>query len=253
MPVITFITDFGIRDFEAAMLKGLMLQTIPGVQFVDITHGVTPFQSIEAAFMLRNAFPYFPKGTIHFIGVNIFGSLTSKLVVLQHQEQFFIGVDDGLFSLAFGTLPTAYEICTPVLKANFRQQIVEAAASIATKGNIDTNRYKEVKLVEKRLPSPMLRDDQLFGQVIYLDGFRNAVTNISRQIFDQAVKGRPFRLFYKGLFDITSISEHYYDGPIGTPLCLFNSHGLLEIAARNYQVGDVYAFKNDENILIQIE
>ncbi|WP_313672874.1 SAM-dependent chlorinase/fluorinase, partial [Sphingobacterium multivorum] len=70
MAVITLTTDLGHKDFYQAALKGSLLSQLSGANIVDITHEIPAFNIPRAAFVLGNAYHYFPKGTVHIIGIN---------------------------------------------------------------------------------------------------------------------------------------------------------------------------------------
>ena len=66
MPIITLTTDLGLIDHYVSTVKAIMRQ-LPDVKIVDITHQVPPFDLRHAAFVLRNSYNEFPKGSIHII------------------------------------------------------------------------------------------------------------------------------------------------------------------------------------------
>ncbi|MDB4303479.1 SAM-dependent chlorinase/fluorinase, partial [Desulfosarcina sp.] len=70
MPIITLTSDWGQKDAYAGAVKGAILSKMPEVTIVDISHQVPPYEIEQAAYILKNAYPNFPKGTIHIIGIN---------------------------------------------------------------------------------------------------------------------------------------------------------------------------------------
>ena len=68
--IITLLTDFGTRDYFVGCMKGVILNIHPPVRLVDISHEVEPQNILEAAFLLKSAYRYFPKGTIHVVVVD---------------------------------------------------------------------------------------------------------------------------------------------------------------------------------------
>ena len=71
MPIITLTTDLGIKDFYLAAVKGFILSNLPETKIVDITHQIPSFHITQAAFILGNAYHYFPEGTVHLVSVEI--------------------------------------------------------------------------------------------------------------------------------------------------------------------------------------
>ena len=88
----------------------------------------------------------------------------------------------------------------------------------------------DVSIVEKNHLQPMLSDNWIEGQIIFIDNFENIIVNITREQFEQQRKSRNFRIVFKRDEVIDRISETYADVPEGEKLALFNAAGYLEIA-----------------------
>ena len=111
MAIITLTTDMGLRDHYVAAVKGAILTQFPTAIIVDISHQVAPFDNMHTAFVLRNAYPEFPRGTIHIIGVNSEADGHTPHLVVRHDGHYFIGADNGVFSLLFDGKPhEAFEL-----------------------------------------------------------------------------------------------------------------------------------------------
>src|SRR5690606_38659343 len=112
MGVITLTTDLGHRDFYQAALKGSIISQLPDVRLVDITHEIPSFDIQRAAVVLRNAFRYFPKGTVHIIGIDTVFQEDSHYAMMKFDDHFFVGADNGIFSIILGENdpPELYEI-----------------------------------------------------------------------------------------------------------------------------------------------
>src|SRR6201994_1056138 len=101
MAIITLTTDLGDKDIYQAALKGSILKLIPGVTIVDITHSVAAFNVQQAAFILKNSFHYFPDNTVHLIGIDTVYNVDTKYLAIRYKNHFFVGADNGIFSLMF--------------------------------------------------------------------------------------------------------------------------------------------------------
>ena len=77
---------------------------------------------------------------------------------------------------------------------------------------------------------PMLGNNWIEGQIIFIDNFENVIVNISKEEFEEQRKGRSFKIVFKRDEVIDKISETYADVSEGEKLALFNSAGYLEIA-----------------------
>ena len=98
-PILTLTTDFGTRDAYVAAMKGVILRRCPDVRLVDVTHEVAPQEVLEAAFVLREAAPYYPAGTVHLAVVDPGVGTARRAVALRHGGHLFVGPDNGLFAL----------------------------------------------------------------------------------------------------------------------------------------------------------
>ena len=105
MGVITLISDWGSNDYYTAAVKGMIYKYYPEAQIVDITHEISPFDVDEAAYVIRNAYKSFPDNTVHIIGINTEESLNHPHSVVYYNKQYFIGSDNGVFSLIFDNEP----------------------------------------------------------------------------------------------------------------------------------------------------
>jgi len=232
MPVITLITDWNHGDHYLGALKGKILGLMPEANVVDISHQVPAFGYIRAAFILRNSYPNFPKGTIHILGINSEARPETPHLIVFHEGHFFIGADNGIFGLLFNNYPVK-AIRLKFVNTTFPEYDVfaETAISIAKGENIDKLGTPYEKLF---LPAPLLAtidNSVINGSVIYIDSYYNAITNITKEIFDKIGYHRRFEILVQSNFyKIIKINKHYHETPNGELLALFNSLGMLEIA-----------------------
>src|SRR3954463_14304220 len=104
MAILTLTSDWGLRDHYLASFKGLLLSQIPGIIVIDISHEIEHYNTIQAAFIVQNAFDKFPSGSIHLLGITNSENCTADkpFVVIRYKEHYFIGEDNGIFSLIVG-------------------------------------------------------------------------------------------------------------------------------------------------------
>ena len=131
MQIITLTSDFGYRDHSVATLKGKLLSTDLGLNLVDITHDIAPYDIEEAAYIFRAAYASFPKATIHIISVFEFYNGHNRLIFFNKDGHWFIGPDNGLFSLVFpeppkGVYSLQLDIDEPFPIQNTFSRILEA-------------------------------------------------------------------------------------------------------------------------------
>lgn len=235
MAIITLTTDLGPKDFYQAALKGSILTKLPTVNIVDITHEVPSFNISYAAFVLKNAYTYFPKDTVHLIGIDSVFSETTKNIALRYKDQFFVGADNGIFSLLMDEKPDE------IVELNIMQDLkylhfplvdifVKAATTLASGGKLSDVGIGIDDIEHRTLLNPVIERNLIKGSVIYIDTFSNVITNITKDLFTKIQKNRDFSLFFRKNETINQLSWHYNEVPEGEKLCLFGISNHLEIA-----------------------
>ena len=84
MTVVTLTTDFGMQGYYLAALKGTLLKEDPSLQIIDISHRVKPYDIVQGAYVLKNAYHHFPQGTVHLIGID---NLSARLSLIAFKTQ----------------------------------------------------------------------------------------------------------------------------------------------------------------------
>lgn len=232
-PIITLTTDFGLKDHFAASLKGALYSSIPGATLVDVTHLVPPFDLQQAAFTLGHSWQKFPQGTIHIVCVGPSPSLRFNHVAFRMGGHFFIGSNNGLFSLMSDMRP---DLVVEICKAGYEISSFPAldiyvpfAAAIASGLELSTLGDPLTGVAELIRPRHFPEEDVIKGNVVHIDSFGNLVTDIRKSEFERIGRDRPFSIVLIG-DEITSISLRYSDVDEGDKLALFNSDEVLEIA-----------------------
>ena len=234
MAIITLTSDWGSSDYYAAAVKGVILSQVPDVTIVDITHSIQPFDLGGAAFALKNCYQSFPVGTIHIIAVETVESDKKPHAVVKAHGQYFIGTDNGVFSQIFNEFEEACTIDVPQDTDSFnfceRDRFAKVAVMLA-QGAPLFEIGKPYQSINGTEVCAVVRDDAIEGTVIHIDSYENLITNIRREDFEQARRGRPFTIMVKGrLYTINKISDSYIDVPNGDLVAIFGTHGYLEIA-----------------------
>jgi len=236
MRILTLTTDLGTRDYYSAAVKAAALTQIPGVQIVDITHLIPSFNISEAAFILRNVWADFPEGTIHLIGVDTRWSKSTPFAVVKKNGHYFIGADNGVFSLLFDEEDGAEVYSLSLLGDEvpaFPTKTIFIPAAAAIAGGKPLADIGEQMTGYKVRPAvhPVVEYDNIRGSVIYVDGYGNVITNITRRLFEKHIGSRPFNIVLRrGDRDLRSISRTYDEVQEGEKVAIFSSGGHLEIA-----------------------
>ena len=247
MNFITLTTDFGFKDFSVAITKANIYSNISNAIIVDISHQISPFNNTQAAYILKNSYKSFPKGTIHIIGIESELTPENSHLAMYFDEHYFIGANNGIFSLITEDL-----IPDKIVEINIHQNIisnfpvldvfVKVAKHLSSKGSLDVigKEIKKIKQLTEIKPVINQKKDQILGSVIYIDNYGNVITNITKKIFNEIGKSRSFtiearRVKFKKIFssysqaiDFSIKKEKREED--GKKLALFNSVGHLELA-----------------------
>ena len=252
MSVVTLTTDFGSTDYYVGVLKGAMLCQNSTINLVDISHNIKNYDIVQASYVIKNTYQSFPKGTIHLVSVNNFYSKNKRFIAIKQDGNYFIGPDNGVFSLIFEEMPKQVYELDYEEKGTFPLKNVYANAV----GHIVNDMpFHEIgmpvkKIVQRITLQPVISKSQIRGSIIHIDNYENAIVNISKDLFKRVQQKRNFSLYFKRYNPITELSEQYYDVPVGEVLCLFNSAGYLEIAVHMGRAASLLGLKIDDTVQI---
>ena len=240
-------------------MKGVILGIHPEVRLVDISHAIAPQDVMEAAFVLRDAADYYPSGTVHLAVVDPGVGTRRRAVALRCEGHYFVGPDNGLFSLLLGER-TPDEIVvldrsefwrTAEVSDSFHGRDIFAPVA----GHISNGRpLSEMgssigSLAPMYWALPIVDDQGVQGWVVHVDHFGNCITNVSRQILEERRSGRPVKCFV-GNAILQGISRTYGDLESGEPLMHFNSGDMLEIAVNSGNAAELLGIRKGASVNI---
>src|SRR5881296_1635892 len=101
-PILTLTTDFGLGDHFVGTMKGVILGICPQAQIVDISHGITPFEIGEGAYLIAQAYRYFPKKTVHVVVVDPGVGTARRPILMEAAGQYFVAPDNGVLAMIYG-------------------------------------------------------------------------------------------------------------------------------------------------------
>ena len=246
--IITLTTDFGHRDPYVGMMKGIILGINPRAVIVDITHEIPPQNILNAAFTLARTVRHFPPGTVHVAVVDPGVGGARKNVAIQCCNAFFVGPDNGIFSLVFdraepGEIHEILEppFILPKISDTFHGRDVYAPCSAqlsSGKSLSDTGPLLDT-LTHITLPKIDYDGDSMHGTVVDNDFFGNLITTITDHAFSSFLGKRDYEIYFAGeRFD--HVMRHYTEVPTQSPLILFGSSGHLEIAVNGGSARDYF-------------
>ncbi|MCM8570410.1 SAM-dependent chlorinase/fluorinase [Gramella jeungdoensis] len=248
MAIITLTTDFGEKDYFAGAVKGAIYSELNDIRIVDISHSVSPFHISEAAYIIKNAYKSFPKGSIHIIGIDSELTPENKHLAVKLDEHYFICANNGILSLLASEIKPEKIVEINIhdkIQTNFPvlDVFVKVACHLARGGTLEVigKSVSAIKYLKQFEPIINSEKNQILGHVIYIDNYGNVITNISRKLFENVGKGRDFTIRARRV-NFSEVHETYSHAinfnvekekrkeEDGKKLAVFNSAGYIELA-----------------------
>lgn len=237
--IITLTTDFGTADWFVGAMKGAILSVAPRATIVDLCHGVPGGDLRAGALALWAAFRHFPRGTIHVVVVDPgVGSSRAGLAV-RTADYLFVGPDNGVLSLALAEqrVRAAHRLTNerffrqPVSRTfHGRDVFGPVAAHLARGVPLRSLGPKQSDWVRLPWPRPVREGEELRGEVVYVDRFGNAITNLGESVLAElGTEWRELRCDV-GRRRRLPFASHYQEVASGEAAAVVGSSGLLEIA-----------------------
>ena len=253
MSIITLTTDYGLKDHFVGALKGKIVSEYPEVTIIDISHDIDPFNTAEASYIIGAAYKNFPKGTVHLIGVDAELNAENQHIVIEWNDHIFICADNGILGMMMQNIVPQKMVSINIhdrlpVDATDLDVFVTVATHIAKGGLLHVIGKEITSIKQVTELQAIVSDDRssIKGHVIYIDHFGNVVTNITKKLFLEIAKGRPYEIpinqrrglkaskpiknIWAKYSDIINTSNRGIKDSEGDKLALFNEAGFLEIA-----------------------
>ncbi|MBN1105451.1 MAG: SAM-dependent chlorinase/fluorinase [Deltaproteobacteria bacterium] len=252
--IITLLTDFGLSDPYAAMIKGVILSINPGARIVDITHQIDRGSIHQAARIIRETYRYFPERTVHLAVVDPGVGSDRRLIALEADGHLFVGPDNGLFwpvievnGPATVVQLTESRFFLPDVTHTFhgRDVFAPVAAYLSLGTDVHSLGREITDAIKITFPSPCCREGMLWGQIIRVDHFGNLITNIEAEELSRYL-GTAQPVIHVGQLTVEGLGRIYADVEEGRPMALINSSGLLEIAVNMGKASDYVGIERGE-------
>ena len=258
---IVLLTDFGLQDAFAGILKGVILSINPHATIVDLSHGVRPQDILHGAFLLLTAQGYFPRGSIFCAVVDPGVGGGRRPVLIKTNQYYFVGPDNGLLwqaaqkngiQSAVHLTQGAYFLEKISSTFHGRDIFAPIAAHLSLGvemcklGSPVNDPVKE--LVHLDLPLPEKQENSLILTVLDIDIYGNITLNITQDEFYSFVKDR-FCLS-AGTARISSCYKAYYQAGEDQPFLLAASSGYMEVAQKNGNAAEQLGIKNLDQVVL---
>jgi len=273
-PVITLLTDFGERDDYVGAMKGVILSIAPDAQLVDISHQVEPQNIQQAATILDSVFRYYPANTVHVVVVDPGVGSERRPVALRTAQGMFVAPDNGVLTYIYAkeSMPSAvalentdYWLPSPSTTFHGRDIFSPAAAHLAMGVAFEKMGPRLDHLVMLPLPPLTVTPLLIRGEVIQIDHFGNALTNITplhwldSDTVEFAPPGQSPMKFEAartsitcGWHSVSGLHANYSGVPAGQPVALIGSREELEIAVKQGNASQVFAIKVGSPVTLQL-
>ncbi|MDQ7787585.1 MAG: SAM-dependent chlorinase/fluorinase [Thermodesulfovibrionales bacterium] len=260
-PIITLTTDFGDRNPFSGIMKGVILTINPAVNIIDITHNISPHTISEAAYSLEMSFPVFPAKTIHVAVVDPEVGSPRRPIIVATDRHYFVGPDNGIFSRVYLRTEslqvihvTGEHYFLPDRSSTFdgRDVFAPVAAWFAKGINILKFGDPITDYITLPLPTPSMPAEHIIqGEIIYIDTFGNAISNIEKQQITHLMETNPegkLRVMIKG----TEAPFKTYYSQVGDKnlYSLINSFGYLEFFTNRGNAASEFAIQVGEKVSV---
>jgi S-adenosylmethionine hydrolase len=236
--LVTLTTDFGAADWFVGVMKGVILSVNPRATIVDITHDL-PFGDVRAAaFAIACAYRFFPRDAVHVVVVDPGVGGDRKPIAVRTDDYWFVGPDNGVLSWAIARerIKAIYHLQNKryflrEISSTFhgRDVFAPVAAHLSRGAQIRDLGRRLAEIV--RLDWPEVVEEapgRIRGEVVYLDRFGNAITNIPAQLLSR-LNVRAAGIYARGK-RLCPVAGCYSAVPAGRPVAVAGSHGCVEIA-----------------------
>lgn len=257
-PVVALLTDFGTANHYVGSMKGVVLGVCPEAALVDITHDIPAHDVLAGALELAACHRYFPAGTIFLVVIDPGVGSARRGVAVEAGDYRFVGPDNGVLSAALGETPpramvelTDRRYARPTVSRTFegRDRFAPAAGWLARGVALASLGRPVHDLVRLALPAPVETAEGVAGEVLTVDHFGNAITNIDRPTFER-VAGRPVAILAGGR-EVAALVATYAEAGADAPCALFGSTDRLEIAIRGGRAADRLGLSRGSPVVVR--
>lgn len=252
--IITLTTDFGFDDPYVGIMKGVLLTVDSNLKIVDLSHGITPHSVLEADFVIRSSYSFFPGATLHVVVVDPGVGGARRIIYVEKNGHRFLAPDNGVLSGPLDQADRVFcvenrDLFLDAVSHTFHGRDIFAPVAGRLCAGLDPADLGPPVNDPVRLewPEPTLSGDTVDGCVLYIDVFGNIVTNIRAEQIKQLGEG--VHVFLKGE-EIGEPQQSYDALDKETPLALINSFGLLEVAVREGNASQMFGVGTGDEVIV---
>lgn len=254
------LTDFGLKDWFAGTMKGVIFGINPSAKIVDISHDISPQNIMEASCVLKNSSPYFPDNTIFLVVIDPGVGSNRKAIIVKTSRFLYTGPDNGVLSGIYNQEEdevieiTNKTYCLPDTSNTFHGRDifapVAAYLSMGVSPYLMGTKINSIKNIEAM--KPYIDDNKkVCGSIIYTDRFGNLITNLCEDFFsDHGIDYKNISI--KGNI-INGLSNSYSEKSPGELLAIKGSSGYIEIAVNQGNAGELLQAVTGDSVMVNSE
>ena len=251
MQLITLTTDFGLADWFVGTMKGVILRLNPIAKIEDITHGIPPGDLRAGAFSLAASARFFPRGTVHMAVIDPGVGSARKALAVRTANYTFVGPDNGVLSWALRKekikaihrLENQRYFLRPISHTfHGRDVFAPVAAHVARGVPLSKLGPKQRDFVQLPWPEPIVGKKWSEGEVIYIDHFGNAITNLGAERVRDPLANTIRIRTRKGVW-VCPLKTYYSAVEVETPAAIVGSSGFLEIAVNGGSAAELLGLR----------
>jgi S-adenosylmethionine hydrolase len=236
-PILTLTTDFGLADHYVGAMKGVILSICPQAHIVDISHEIKPFEIGEGAYVIAQAYRWYPKGTVHTVVVDPGVGTLRRPILMQAAGQFFIAPDNGVLAMIYSRekhkirqISNDRYFLKPVSNTFHGRDIFSPVAAHIAAGVPPAKMGKTIDdYLRPAFEKPQRSGKRTWsGRILKIDRFGNIVTNFHVEEFPD-LERRDF-IMKVGLREIPVLARNYAESSPGEVFLIVGSSGYVEVS-----------------------
>jgi len=259
-PIITLTTDFGSADFLVGSMKGVILNINPDANIVDITHKVFPYDLLDGALAIGQAYNFFPPRTVHVVVVDPGVGTERRPLLVAAGQHYFVAPDNGVLSMVYQReesltvrhITSEHYFLQPVSNTFHGRDIFSPVAAWLSKNGQSQSFGEEITdFVRFTMPKPKATGKTIKGVVLRADNFGNLLTNFTPEDLPQVLAGSNFKMRV-GNAEISKFAQTFGNGAPNEPVLILGSSGFFEVAVNRGNAAKITSANRGAEVTLEL-
>ncbi len=261
---IVLLTDFGWRDGYVGTMKGVIRSLAPKTEIMDLAHELPSFDILHASLVLQRSYQFFPQNSIFVCVIDPGVGSERKPILVKTQDYVFIAPDNGILTLPLKEtkiekilhLNQEKYFLNPVSHTFHGRDIFAAVAGHLANGTPLDQLGSPLKTIYQLTEQdPKIDEEKILGQIISIDRFGNAITNIKKQTIEHYFPKLEFAASIQNdsKTTLSKFCSHYAEGRPNEPIMIFSSNGFLEICLNQSSIQKLLELQVGDEVTIPLK